>query len=250
LRPPACGADLPLKRRGRRAHVPSMHCVSRGAPPYWPAGVDAIVRAAGAEPVVLVPHSNSGLYVPAVIDALGDQVRGVVFVDAAFPGAGYFAQRDFLNTLAGADGLLPPWTSWWEQSDVAELFPNAELRARVEAEQARMPLADRARSGQPSAHAGRSGRCRRRGARDDRPLALSISTRSRRAEPRVTSASVRNLGPRFLACEAPCAAERERSICSRCRCSPRRAYRGLFVVKRRGGVFSVVGVWACSAGSS
>jgi len=49
--------------------------------------VDVIVRAAGAEPVVLVPHSNSGLYMPAVIDALGDQVRAVVFVDAALPGA-------------------------------------------------------------------------------------------------------------------------------------------------------------------
>lgn len=100
-----------------------------------------IVRAAGAEPVVLVPHSNSGLYMPAVIDALGDQVRAVVFVDAALPGAGYHGQRDFLNALAGADGLLPPWTSWWEESDVAELFPDAEVRARVEAEQARMPLA-------------------------------------------------------------------------------------------------------------
>jgi pimeloyl-ACP methyl ester carboxylesterase len=130
-----------LELLGRRARVPSLQCVSSGAPPYWPAGVDAIVRSAGGEPVVLVPHSNSGLYVPAVIEALGDQVRGVVFVDAALPGVGYYAQRDFLNTLAGADGLLPPWTSWWEESDVAELFADAAMRARVEAEQARMPLA-------------------------------------------------------------------------------------------------------------
>ena len=130
-----------LQRHGRRAQVPSLQAVARSAPPYWPAGVDAIVRAAGGEPVVLVPHSNSGLYMPAVIDALGDQVRGVVFVDAALPGAGYVAQRDFLTALAGADGLLPPWTSWWEKSDVAALFPDAEVQARVEAEQACMPLA-------------------------------------------------------------------------------------------------------------
>ena len=130
-----------LERHGRRPRVPSLQCVSCGSPPYWPAGVDAIVRSAGGEPVVLVPHSNSGLYIPAVIDALADQVRGVVFVDAALPGAGYYAQRDFLNTLAGADGLLPPWTSWWKNSDVAELFPDPEVQARVEAEQARMPLA-------------------------------------------------------------------------------------------------------------
>lgn len=130
-----------LERRGRPARVPSLQGVSRGAPPYWPAAVDAIVRSAAGEPVLLVPHSNSGLFIPAVIDALADRVRGVVFVDAALPGAGYFAQRDFLNALAGADGLLPPWTSWWPDSDVAELFPNAAVRARVESEQARMPMA-------------------------------------------------------------------------------------------------------------
>jgi hypothetical protein len=79
--------------------------------------------------------------VPALIDALCDQVRGVVFVDAATPGAGYHAPREFLTALAGKDGLLPPWTSWWQESDVAELFPDAEVRARVEAEQPRMPLA-------------------------------------------------------------------------------------------------------------
>jgi pimeloyl-ACP methyl ester carboxylesterase len=130
-----------LEGRGRRVQVPSLQCVASAAPPYWPAGVEAIVRAAAEEPVVLVPHSNSGLFVPAVIDVLGDQVRGVVFVDAPIPGAGHYAQRDFLEALAGPDGLLPPWTSWWADSDVATLFPDEEVRARVEAEQARMPLA-------------------------------------------------------------------------------------------------------------
>jgi pimeloyl-ACP methyl ester carboxylesterase len=130
-----------LEQRGHRVRVASLRGVSLAAPPYWPAGVDAILRSASDEPVVLVPHSNSGLYVPAVLDALGDQALGVVFVDAALPGAGYFAQRDFLETLAGEDGLLPPWTSWWDEPDVAALFPNDEERARVEAEQARMPLA-------------------------------------------------------------------------------------------------------------
>ena len=130
-----------LEQRGRRTRMPSLRGVSTAEPPYWPAGVDAIARSAGDEPVVLVPHSNSGLYVPAVIEALGEQVRGVVFVDAALPGVGYVAQRDFLNGLVDAGGLLPPWTSWWDDADVAELFPNAEVRARVEVEQARLPLA-------------------------------------------------------------------------------------------------------------
>lgn len=131
-----------LERRGRRVHVPSMLEVARGEPPYWPAGVAAIAGAVNdGEPVVLVPHSNAGLFVPAVISALGEQVRGAVFVDAALPGTGHLTTPDFLAGLATVDGLLPPWTSWWDEDDVAALFPDAEVRATVEAEQPRMPLA-------------------------------------------------------------------------------------------------------------
>ena len=126
---------------GRRVHVPSLLAVARSAPPYWPAGVDAIVRSAGDERVVLVAHSNAGLYVPAAVGALGDRVRGVVFVDAALPGAGHYTTSDFLRGLATVDGLLPPWTSWWDDADVAGLFPDAAVQADVEAEQPRMPLA-------------------------------------------------------------------------------------------------------------
>lgn len=130
-----------VERLGRQARIPSLQGVSKAAPPYWPAGVEAIVKSAGDAPVVLVPHSNSGLYAPAVIEALAAQVRGVVFVDAALPGAGYFAQRDFLDALVEPDGFLPPWTTWWDESDVAELFTDTDVRARVEAEQPRLPVA-------------------------------------------------------------------------------------------------------------
>jgi pimeloyl-ACP methyl ester carboxylesterase len=130
-----------LERKGRHVQVPSLRCVAESAPPYWPAGVAAIVAAAGEDPLVLVPHSNSGLYVPAVVSALGEQVRGVVFVDAALPEAGYFAPREFLDRLVGADGLLPRWTDWWDEFDAAGLFPDAGTRALVEAEQPRMPIA-------------------------------------------------------------------------------------------------------------
>lgn len=99
------------------------------------------MQSASDEPVVLVPHSNAGLYVPSVVEMLGDQVRGVVFVDAALPGGGHHTAPDFLRRLATVDGMLPPWTSWWDEADVAALFPDADLRAEVEAEQPRMPLA-------------------------------------------------------------------------------------------------------------
>lgn len=126
-----------LQRRGRRVRVPSLQPVARGSPPYWPAGVEAIVRSAGEAPVVLVPHSNAGRYVPAVIDALGEQVRGVVFVDAELPGAGGYSHRDALNALAGTDGRLPPWTSW--SADAGSSTPRCVPGSRPS--RGRMPLA-------------------------------------------------------------------------------------------------------------
>jgi len=125
----------------RRVHVPSLLAVARSAPPFWPAGVEAILKSAADEPVILVPHSNAGLYVPAVVEALGDQIRGVVFIDAALPGVGHYTTPDFLRRLAIADGLLPPWTSWWDEADVDALFPDAQIQAEVKGEQQRMPLA-------------------------------------------------------------------------------------------------------------
>ena len=118
-----------------------MLAVAQSLPPYWPAGVESVVRSAADDPVVLVPHSNAGLYVPAIVEALGEQVRGVVFVDAALPSLGHTTPSDFLRTLPIAHGLLPPWTSWWDEDDVAALFPDAHVRAEIEAEQPRMPLA-------------------------------------------------------------------------------------------------------------
>lgn len=130
-----------LRSKQRSVRLPSLLAVAKSAPPYWPAGVQSIIESAADDPVVLVPHSNAGLYVPAAIDALGEQVRGVVFVDAALPSVGHHTTPDFLRELATVDGLLPPWTSWWAEADVAALFPDAQLRAEVEAEQPRMPLA-------------------------------------------------------------------------------------------------------------
>jgi len=63
--------------------------------------------------VVLVAHSNAGLYVGLV---------------------------EFLRPLADSSGLLPGWTNWWDESDLEGLFPSALTRARVEDEQRRLPL--------------------------------------------------------------------------------------------------------------
>src|SRR5262249_46464772 len=37
-------------------------------------------------------------------------------------------------------GRLPQWTTWWDEDDVAVLFPDPQTRLRVSAEQPRLPL--------------------------------------------------------------------------------------------------------------
>lgn len=97
------------------------------------------------EPVVLVPHSNAGLFVPAL--GARHKVLATVFVDAALPpthaktttpasGAFY----DFLTAKADANGVLPVWTQWWGEEEVSGLFPDAATRERVEGQQQRLPL--------------------------------------------------------------------------------------------------------------
>ncbi|RBQ15930.1 hypothetical protein DP939_33560 [Spongiactinospora rosea] len=94
--------------------------------------------------LLLVAHSNAGLYVPALTRAL--PVRGVVFVDAVLPPAkgdvpvAPEGLRELLRGRVDADGLLPPWTNWWPEDDIAHLFPDTATRKRVEAEQRRMPF--------------------------------------------------------------------------------------------------------------
>jgi hypothetical protein len=107
--------------------------------------LDAVAAAADDQTVVLVPHSNAGLYAPYLTTLI--DVRATVFVDAALPDPAAEGKEtplapaafmDFLQTLADDQGVLPPWTQWW--GDVADLFPDSSARQAVEREQQRLPL--------------------------------------------------------------------------------------------------------------
>jgi len=82
--------------------------------------------------LVLVPHSNAGAYVPALV--MQRRVVASVCVDAVLPpsrGHVPLAPPAFLDALrakADDDGLLPVWTRWWDHADVAALFPDAQTR--------------------------------------------------------------------------------------------------------------------------
>jgi hypothetical protein len=94
--------------------------------------------------LLLVAHSNAGLYVPAI--TVGWPVRGVVFVDAVLPPAKGTMPvaperlRELLRGSVDVHGKMPPWTQWWPEEDVAALFPDDRLRALVSAEQQRVPF--------------------------------------------------------------------------------------------------------------
>ena len=95
------------------------------------------------EPVVLVPHSNAGLYVAAL--AAQRPVAAVVFADALVPGPDPAtpttspALRAMLADLADEEGLLPLWTQWWPEADTDALFPDTATRRSVERVERRLP---------------------------------------------------------------------------------------------------------------
>ena len=139
-----------LTELGWEAPVPSLLHVTDHGPPFWPRVVDA-VRAGLAtvdqdQGLVLVAHSNAGRFLPVIAAALPGQVRGCIFVDAALPpaaGAAPVAPPELLALLQAkaSGGRLPRWTDWWDEDEVAPLFPDQATRRAVTEEQPRLPLA-------------------------------------------------------------------------------------------------------------
>ena len=131
--------------------VPSLVGVADAGPPFWRAVADtvgaAIDQLPAGRPVVLVAHSNAGLFVPAIVEASRRPVAACLFVDASLPALDpptpvvSHDQMTFLHAIVDDDGRLPPWTSWFDEADVAPMFPDAATRAAVAAEEPRLPIA-------------------------------------------------------------------------------------------------------------
>jgi hypothetical protein len=96
-----------------------------------------------ARDVIVVPHSNAGLYVPLITGQR--DVTGYVFVDAVLPqrtGEQDMIPPGLYEMIAGkadADGLLPPWSKWWDE-DISSLFPSPQVQAEFEQDEPRVPL--------------------------------------------------------------------------------------------------------------
>lgn len=69
-----------------------------------------------------------------------------MFVDASVPppsGSTTIVGVEFISELRARakGGLLPRWTEWWDEADVAPMLPaNVELREAITEEQPRLPL--------------------------------------------------------------------------------------------------------------
>jgi hypothetical protein len=138
-------ADRLAKER-YQVRVPSLLDVA----PFWPAVASAIhddvAQIPASMPVVLVAHSNAGLFLPAIASGLDRRVTASIFVDAALPATTGSTPATspenltkFLRPMA-VNGELPRWTDWWDEAEVASLFPDAETRKTVIDEQPTVPL--------------------------------------------------------------------------------------------------------------
>jgi hypothetical protein len=138
-----------LAASGAAVAVPSLLDVTDTDPPFWPRVVDEVNQAVSelpqGQPIVLVVHSNAGLFAPVIVHEARRPVAGCVFVDASLPsrtGPTPAATPERLSLLRAmaTGGRLPQWTTWWDEQDVATLFPDPQTRLRVSAEQPRLPL--------------------------------------------------------------------------------------------------------------
>ncbi|HET7820791.1 MAG TPA: hypothetical protein VFL10_04635 [Ornithinibacter sp.] len=153
---------LPSPLLPARAYAPLTHALERhgwgvvvAEVPGVPRGPDPVLaafrEAVSGRADLVVAHSNAGRYAVAVAAA-----APVVYLDAALPperGDAPLAPDGLLEHLAGLaddDGLLPPWTRWWDDDDLASVVPDPEVLAGIRAEEQRMPLAYfRSRLGAP-----------------------------------------------------------------------------------------------------
>lgn len=110
-----------MEASGIRVIVPTLVGVADASPPFWWPVVravrDAIELIPQGLPIVLVAHSNAGLFVPVIVDASPRRVAGCLFVGAALPspaGPTPVAPTELLDFLRPkvANGRLPQWTEW------------------------------------------------------------------------------------------------------------------------------------------
>jgi hypothetical protein len=131
------------------AVVPSFVHLADAQPPFWPIVAETVSAAVEGLPaetaVVLVAHSNAGRYMPLVVTAMSRTVIGCLFVDASLPALsgvtdGVSPALLELARRKADGGRLPPWSRWWDDAEIAPMFPDTESLEAFRAEEPRLPL--------------------------------------------------------------------------------------------------------------
>ncbi|SER56576.1 hypothetical protein [Actinokineospora terrae] len=105
---------------------------------------DALSDEALSGPVALVGHGAAGPLLPAFAEALEDDVRCLLYLDADLPtpGRGWRDERpEDYAALRGRsrDGLLPRWPQWSDRDLLAQIADEA-LRTEITDEAPEVPL--------------------------------------------------------------------------------------------------------------
>jgi hypothetical protein len=137
-----------LRERANVVDLPNLLDIAVLEPPSGPLIAKRIADSVNAEPeetIALVTHSNAGFFAPAIGQALSTSSVLYVFVDASVPpsrGAVAIVPSEFLSELQvkAVNGILPRWTDWWDENDVAPMFPNIQVRDTLTREQPQLPL--------------------------------------------------------------------------------------------------------------
>jgi hypothetical protein len=128
-----------LRRRGADVVVPDLRAAVADAAGWVDRWVAAAAAAGPAHGVV--GFSGAGVTLPAVAVAVG--APRVVWVDALMPArTGATVADDEIRALVAPlvhDGRIADWTTWWGPDALAELVPDAALRAAILADGHRLP---------------------------------------------------------------------------------------------------------------
>lgn len=131
-----------LQERGHTTIIPRLLDNADITAPYWQQEVSSIVDQVELQtlypPTILVVHSGAGPLLPAIIDALNQQIALCVFVDAGLPSEGsqcrldlMYAEDDEWAAAFEAELKLGATYPNWTDEQLATIIPDAAIRQKL-----------------------------------------------------------------------------------------------------------------------
>ncbi|HEY8759150.1 MAG TPA: alpha/beta hydrolase [Candidatus Limnocylindria bacterium] len=122
-----------LRERGHHVATPTFRSTRTG-PHYWVRNMNAILRMVQRPNAILVGHSGAGPLLAHV--ARWSEGSSCVYVDAGFRSRKISSLTDALPLTERGAGLVPAWAN---DTDLAELLPDAATRANLIGSMTPMP---------------------------------------------------------------------------------------------------------------